>query len=923
MKQTKNRILAMTASVVMALGVFSDNMPIAEKAAMTAAAASTTYPVQELRFGIGDTDRSISISDTTEQAYISSLSEFDAGTDAAKWYLNYISAGVYEIVNSATGYLLTDENGLAVTSPDVDGNNQRWQITAVQQDSEGYDLYYKIVSNADSNAALTFDADSNSLSLGSYNGDLYQKFKLNLDGLQGYAANAMVDGKEKAGTIGGLLGETVFVDTDDELKNAMLSNQPLTIVLTKDLDWHPYGQQEIRSYKTLVGAYGVTLKDAQIRTCPNDTNSSTPPSDNLVFRNLRLLAKDSTNCMLFNIYSSRQIWIDHCSFVSELPRSVDEVGKFIWCNSPFGGTWVSRATDFITISYCSFYNRYWTALFASVSYEVPSDEKIRCRISFLYCKWEECVRRCPQMGSAYGHVLCNFYRGKSSSETDGIDQLIGGGQTDVVSQNCRFEAIASGHEICAGGGSEPYRDEGSYTAKDANATPSALNFSPKVTSTRRIETENYGYSLINAIGSNNTKDFCETYAGSASTADQLKYITDAELEQFVATRYATPFLNVIAVGNETVAGKAAEMDTDVVYSFVNVGSGLYLETASAAAENNVNVQQGDTGVNTWTLEDAGDGYYRVCSSMGDGKTCYLGVENASADNGANIAVWTDAQNDGQLFKFLANRDGSYTIVSKVSGDGSAVGIAGGSVDAGANAMQWVCDGTDNQKWYAAINGTYIRHLIVTDTSTRDNWSLDTQAAVGDTIYGDREVIYATLPEMLVGAEMIVTACDAKNSTGTLAYFTAGADMTVYAAMDHRVETLPAWLDGWTKTDLTAQNDNGVTYDFYQLDCKAGDIVTLGENGQVSSCVHYTVFAVGTAQASVNEYGDVNCDGLVKIDDVILLNRLIAEDITVNVSAQGAANAECNGVEGLNSGDSTAILRYLAGMETALPLAAAT
>lgn len=908
----------MAAACVMALAALHGSLPAAEKTAMTAAAAGTDYPVQELRFGIGDTNRSISISDTAEQAYVSSLSEFDAGTDAAKWYLNYISAGVYEIVNSATGYVLTDANGFPVISADVDGSNQRWQIAPVQQDSEGYDLYYKIVSNGDSSAALTFDANSNSLSLNSYSGDIYQKFKLNLDGLQGYAANAMVDGQEKAGTIGGLLGETVFVDTDDELKNAMLSDQPLTIVLTTDLDWHPYGQQEIRSYKTLVGAYGVTLKDAQIRTCPNDTDSSTPPSDNLVFRNLRLLAKDSTNCMLFNIYSSRQIWIDHCSFVSELPRSVDEVGKFIWCNSPFGGTWVSRATDFITISYCSFYNRYWTALFASVSYEVPSNEKIRCRISFLYCKWEECVRRCPQMGSAYGHVLCNFYRGKSSSETDGIDQLIGGGQTDVVSQNCRFESIASGHEICAGGGSEPYRDEGSYTATDANATPTALNFTPKVTSTRHIETENYGYSLINAIGSNNTKDFCEAYVGSAGSADKLKYITDAELEQFVATRYATPFLKVLEVGDEAVAGMAAEMDTDVVYSFINVGSGLYLETASADAGNNINVQQGDTGVNTWTLEDAGDSYYRICSTMGNGKTCYLGVENASADNGANIAVWTEAQNDGQLFRFLANRDGSYTIVSKVTDGGSAIGISGGSVDAGANAMQWVCDGTDNQKWYAAINGSYIRHLIIDDASTRAYWSLDMQAAVGDMVYGDRDVTYSALPEELVGAEMLVTACDAKNSTGTLAHFVAGSDMTVYAAMDQRVETLPAWLDGWTQTELTAQNNKGVTYVLYRLDCKAGDTVSLGENGQVSSCVHYTVFAVGQEAVATGLCGDVNCDGEVKIADVILLNRLLAEDTSVSVSAQGTANAECDGTDGLSPADSTAILRYLAGMEPALP-----
>lgn len=124
---------------------------------------------------------------------------------------------------------------------------------------------------------------------------------------------------------------------------------------------------EIKSNKTLTSYYGLTLKDCQLRTAPTDTNQA--PYDNLVFRNLRILAKDSTNCMMFNIYSSRQIWIDHCTFDSQLPKDVGEVGKFIWCNSAFDGAYKSRATDFITLSYCKFYNRYWTTLFASGAVE--------------------------------------------------------------------------------------------------------------------------------------------------------------------------------------------------------------------------------------------------------------------------------------------------------------------------------------------------------------------------------------------------------------------------------------------------------------------------------------------------------------------------------------------------------------------------
>lgn len=871
------RFTGLLTAAAITFGAAAVNVTPESEKVLTASAADASYPVQELRFGIGDTNRSISISDTADGSYISSLSELNAGTDDAKWSLNYISAGVYEIVSSVTGHVLTNQGGLAVISPDTDAANQRWQITPVQQDSEGYDLYYKIVSNADTNAALTFDAESNSVSVDSYSGDLYQKYRLNLDGLQGYASNCMVDGNEKAGTIGGLLGETVFVDTDDELKAAMLKTEPLTIVLTTSLDWHPYGQQEIRSHKTLVGAYGVTLKDAQIRTCPNDTNSSTPPSDNLVFRNLTFLAKDSTNCMLFNIYSSRQIWIDHCTFNSELPRSVDEVGKFIWCNSPFDGAWKSRATDFMTISYCKFYNRYWTTLFASVSYEVPDNEKIRCRVSFLYCFYDQCVRRCPQLGSAYGHIVSSFWRGKGVSETDGIDQIIGGGQTDVVSQNCRFEGIASGHEICAGGGSEPYRDDGSYTATDANATPTALNFSAKVTSTRHPETENYGYSLIAAVGTYNTKDFCLKYSGAAANADAHCYITDDALADWVTERHPCPFHKDLETGDSPVGGGAA-MNTSAVYSFINLNSGLYLEVADSAAAKGTNVQQGNTGENKWILADAGEGYYYIYSVLDDGSTYCLDLAYGDTANGTNIGIWTNTEDDSKKFRFIDNGDGTYTITTKSTLNKSCIGIQSGSTEVGANAMQWERDGSDNQKWYAAINGNLINDLIIEDASTKASWSIDTEAAVGDLIYGDRDdANYETLPEALVGAEMIVTACDAKNSTENLARFRAGADITVYTALDVRVSTVPEWLSGWTMTDMTLTSNRGVTYTLYTFDVKSGDEVILGTNGQSSGCVNYTVLAVENSSVS----GDVNSDGQFNVADVVMLQKwlICAGDIT--------------------------------------------
>ena len=303
----------------------------------TSAFAAAAYPVQEVRFGIANTDRNISISGKNAGDYLSSATF--KGVADEKWTLNYISAGVYEIVNSATGMVVTNEKGIATLAKDTDAANQRWQITAIENDFEGYPLYYKVVSNADPTQALTFDINSNSIAVDTYSKDNYQKFKLNLDGLEGYAANAMTPKGEKAGTIGGLLGEVVYVSTDTDLIAQLNAAEPKTIVVTADIDMRKHSHTRIRDFKTLVGSYAKhTLYDTYFRT--NNEYGKDEPSDNIVIRNFKLIAKNEPNRILVNIWSSRQIWIDHIYFESQLSydrtgNGQDEVGKFIWINTPY------------------------------------------------------------------------------------------------------------------------------------------------------------------------------------------------------------------------------------------------------------------------------------------------------------------------------------------------------------------------------------------------------------------------------------------------------------------------------------------------------------------------------------------------------------------------------------------------------------
>ncbi len=147
----------------------------------------------------------------------------------------------------------------------------------------------------------------------------------------------------------------------------------------------------------------------------------------------------------------------------------------------------------------------------------------------------------------------------------------------------------------------------------------------------------------------------------------------------------------------------AVIDTAHTYKFKNAGSGLYLSVADSVAADGTNVEQSTGGGIEWTVEDAGNGYYKIYSALGDGRTYLLDVAYNAPENGTNIGIWSDTACDAQLFKFVDNGDGTYTICTKTTKDASAIGIESGSTEEGANVVQWECDGSANQKWTLEIS----------------------------------------------------------------------------------------------------------------------------------------------------------------------------------------------------------------------------
>ncbi len=148
--------------------------------------------------------------------------------------------------------------------------------------------------------------------------------------------------------------------------------------------------------------------------------------------------------------------------------------------------------------------------------------------------------------------------------------------------------------------------------------------------------------------------------------------------------------------------EGAVMDTEKAYRFKNKNSGMYMEVEGGESTDGTNVSQQSgkevLAANVWNLKAAENGYYYILSNVGDGSKL-LDLENGAADNGTNIGIWGDTAADAQLFKFVANEDGSYVIRTKSSGDKSAIEVKDALTTEGGNVQQWELNSHNCQSWY--------------------------------------------------------------------------------------------------------------------------------------------------------------------------------------------------------------------------------
>ncbi|MCI6560764.1 MAG: hypothetical protein MR434_05080, partial [Ruminococcus sp.] len=221
-------------------------------------------------------------------------------------------------------------------------------------------------------------------------------------------------------------------------------------------------------------------------------------------------------------------------------------------------------------------------------------------------------------------------------------------------------------------------------------------------------------------------------------------------------------------------------------------------------------------------------------TAGDDVTIYIAVDNRVVPIIPEwLKNWT--KTDDVL---TATGNLTFTIYKNnfKSGEEVTLGTNGGTGD-NANYVVFA------KNMEIVLNGKLIKNLQVFDSENAADWSINEKFENGALLFGDRDVTAIDIPANLIGAEFVKTACDSKMFASNLGTFTAGADITVYIAVDSRVvPVLPDWLGDWEKADGTISATSDLTFELYRKNFNAGETVTLGMNGGNGNNTNYLVFA---------------------------------------------------------------------------------
>lgn len=673
---------------------------------LTAQAISTDYPAQLMNLAAKDNSTVLTENGTTDNA---TLSMKALGSDLApSWRFDRVGSDAngtfFKLINAQSGRLLTPKSyqvtagNAVVVYGSESAKSQHWYVVPVKNDRLGNGLYYKIVNYENTSLALT--QGGSGMTLANYTGADSQLFLLNSDGLQGFAGYCANDntGSIKAGDIGGLFGEVVEVSTFADLKKYATSDTPYTIVVTADISvtnlakdssdhyYCPDGRIYVHSNKTIIGSYSKhTLYNVQF--C---TSSKSGTGDNIIIRNFDLqhdYKSNGNDSIVVYFGSGENLWVDHCTFTGHSDYNLlgyetcPDWDKFLAC---------CYDADYCTVSDCSFgLHEYGLILgYPDDTADVKNKYDNYPRMSLISNKFNQTLTRGPGlMRWGYYHSLNNYVNNFSMAYT------VHSG-CDIYAENCYYEnggnVICDWNSITYAGAYAESGSKFSNCNRTVQGQGTSNNPSYSQPSTWR-PSGNYSYTRLTA---DQAKTYCNTYSACQTSNGNWMYL-----------RYANkgvPSAGYTEVPDGPTAPVAATFTEGAAFRLKNVNSGLYLEVASAKAENGANVQQwgsdGSETHNIWKFVSAGDGYYYIVSCVGDGGTYVLDVAGKKSANGTNIDIYQYNGGTNQQFMITDNGNGTYKLRTRVSGENSAVEIANADTASGANAQQWEINNATCQDW---------------------------------------------------------------------------------------------------------------------------------------------------------------------------------------------------------------------------------
>ena len=305
-----------------------------------------TFPNQELNFVNAQNGLMMAGSSLNKEVVSN-----NSNSTINRWVINYVGQGVFRIVNVNTGYVLapynnnTTEGASVVTTGSVSNNAQYWMIQAVKNDAQGTGLYYTLVNYANKNLALT--ANDNGFKLTRNNKTASQSFRINSYGLEGFGGYSKdMYGREKACTIGGVLGQVVKVNNVSELQRYASGSTPYTIVINNNISANSLTKVNVGKNKTFIGSYvNKTLYNIHFR---NISNSGNNIYKNITFsHDVRINNNDDIQMY---VSDGPNYWLDHCTWTGhDMNKDANihhnDTDKFVY---------VGVKASFVTISGCNF-----------------------------------------------------------------------------------------------------------------------------------------------------------------------------------------------------------------------------------------------------------------------------------------------------------------------------------------------------------------------------------------------------------------------------------------------------------------------------------------------------------------------------------------------------------------------------------------